>query len=52
MSVEKSLLVSYPELAKEYNISLNLIDIRSVPAHSKFEVFWTCNKCGYGANGE
>lgn len=42
----------YPELYKEWNHSLNSIKPDSINTGSHQDIFWTCNKCGYGKNGE
>lgn len=50
---KKSLEVVYPELAKQWHHTLNGIKKASeVTKASNTEVFWQCDKCGYGDKGE
>ena len=49
----KSLENVYPELAKQWSYMLNGLKKPSeVTKASSTEVFWQCDKCGHGKNGE
>lgn len=49
----KSLAITHPELAKEWNYELNgEITPLKVTHGSGVEVYWMCPNCGHGKNGE
>ena len=48
-----SIIEKHPSLAKEFNKTLNTIDITEVSCGmSKNKIYWTCINCGYGKDGE
>lgn len=49
---ENDLATKLPELAKDWNDSLNKIKSSEVGINSREYIYWTCQKCGYGKNGE
>lgn len=44
---EKSLLYLYPEIAKEWDYSKNILNPSQVGSHSKLKVWWKCSQCNY-----
>lgn len=53
IEVEKSLAGAYPELAKEWNATLNdKINPEGILCGSNRIIYWQCSKCEHGANGE
>lgn len=50
---KNNIAISYPSLTEEFNNELNSIKPDELtPGNSKYKIYWTCTKCGYGRNGE
>lgn len=49
---ENSLEFKEKELLKEWNYTLNKVSPSEISVHSHIKAYWTCQKCGYGSNGE
>ena len=44
---EKSITVTDPEVAKEWDYAKNLADISTVTRGSYLDAYWKCSQCGY-----
>lgn len=53
LNIEKAIITTHPELAKEFHPTLNGDRTPETISHgSRVEIYWQCIKCGYGSNGE
>lgn len=52
LEIENRVFEVYPNLKNELHSILNKIDIEKISIKSNLRIYWVCNKCGYGENGE